>query len=252
MNTDRDREDYERWQRYGRDRGWVEKMGDKVRSWFGDEDAERRRRMDESQERSSQFREGRSTSYDSPQGPYPQQAQHYTSRPGNYGSVEYMRPSGHPDYFGEHDQWDQGRSDWYGTRGSREEQGRWHPGMHREERYTPYASRFYGGQSGETFAGRGPRGYQRNDERIKDDVCERLTMHPEVDATEIEVIVQNGDVTLTGVVHSRWEKRRAEEIAEDVYGVNNVHNNLRMGTLGESSQGSLTRPTEDKILHRPR
>lgn len=40
-------EQYRGERRSGRDRGFVERAGDEVRSWFGDEDAERRRRMDE-------------------------------------------------------------------------------------------------------------------------------------------------------------------------------------------------------------
>src|SRR5687768_5171077 len=37
------------------------------------------------------------------------------------------------------------------------------------------------------YAGRGPKGYQRSDERIKEEVCDRLTADPDVDALEIEV-----------------------------------------------------------------
>ncbi len=126
--------DYERWGegRYGRegDRGFVERAGDEVRSWFGDEDAERRRRMDE-------MRRGR----------------HY---------------------------------------------------------------------------GRGPRGYRRSDERIKDDVNDRLTDDPFLDASEIEVAVESGVVTLTGTVESRHDKRRAEDLAEMVSGVTDVNNHLRV------------------------
>lgn len=39
-------------------------------------------------------------------------------------------------------------------------------------------------------AGRGPKGYQRSDERIREDVCDRLTEHPAIDASEIEVEVK--------------------------------------------------------------
>src|SRR5215210_2414486 len=43
--TEHDRSDRDRWGRG--DRGPVDRAGDEVRSWFGDEDAARRRRMDE-------------------------------------------------------------------------------------------------------------------------------------------------------------------------------------------------------------
>ncbi len=75
--------------------------------------------------------------------------------------------------------------------------------------------------------GRGPKGYQRSDDRIREDVCERLTQHPNVDASEIDVQVNNGEVTLNGSVDDRHSKRMAEDIAEDVSGVREVHNQLK-------------------------
>jgi hypothetical protein len=63
------------------------------------------------------------------------------------------------------------------------------------------------------YTGRGPRNYQRTDERIHEDVCERLTDDPQVDAFDIEVRVKDGEVTLVGNVNSRQQKRRAEDVA---------------------------------------
>jgi hypothetical protein len=80
----------------------------------------------------------------------------------------------------------------------------------------------------ETFAGRGPRGYQRSDDRIREDVSERLTQHPEIDATEIEVAVESGEVILRGMVDDRWAKRMAEDAVEGVSGVKDVRNELRV------------------------
>ncbi len=77
--------------------------------------------------------------------------------------------------------------------------------------------------------GRGPRNYQRSDDRIREDVNERLSDDVRVDASEIEVTVQNREVTLTGTVRDRNEKRWAEDIVEAVAGVNHVQNNLRVG-----------------------
>jgi osmotically-inducible protein OsmY len=79
------------------------------------------------------------------------------------------------------------------------------------------------------YAGRGPRGYRRSDERIREDVNERLTDDWRVDASDIEVSVDNGVVTLAGRVGSRAEKRRAEDVAESVSGVTDVSNQLRVG-----------------------
>src|SRR3712207_5795092 len=88
--------------------------------------------------------------------------------------------------------------------------------------------------------GRGQKGYQRSDERIREDVNDRLTDDPHVDASEIEVSVHNREVTLTGTVNSRFEKRHAEDLAESVSGVAHVQNNLRVGqTAGSASSGGL-------------
>jgi len=90
--------------------------------------------------------------------------------------------------------------------------------------------------------GRGPKNYQRSDDRIRDDVNDRLTDDPHVDASEIDVAVQNREVTLTGTVSSRFEKRHAEDLAESVSGVTHVQNNLRVqqtaGQAGSSISGA--------------
>ena len=111
------------------DRDWLDRASDEVSSWFGDEDAERRRRMDKMHDRS--------------------------------------------------------------------------------------------------FRGRGPKGYRRSDERIREDVNDRLTDHAYLDASDIEVSVKEGEVTLSGKVCDRTDKRLAEDVAESVTGVKNVQNNLR-------------------------
>lgn len=121
--------------REGSERGWLERMGDEVASWLGDEDAERRRRMDEAR-------------------------------------------------------------------------------SHR---------------------GRGPRGYTRSDDRIREDVSDRLTDDPYVDASDIEVAVSGGEVTLTGHVEHRGARRRAEDLADSVSGVTHVQNNLRVRSASEGT-----------------
>ena len=76
--------------------------------------------------------------------------------------------------------------------------------------------------------GKGPKGFTRSDERIKDDINCRLTDDAYVDASEIDVAVENSEVILTGTVPDRSSKRRAEDIAELVSGVKNVENRLRV------------------------
>ncbi len=84
------------------------------------------------------------------------------------------------------------------------------------------------------YAGRGPKGYRRSDERINEDVCERLTEHPAIDASDIVVAVSDGDVTLTGRVESRAVKHLTEVMVETVSGVKEVHNQLRVARLEEN------------------
>ncbi|HZH50860.1 MAG TPA: BON domain-containing protein [Microvirga sp.] len=76
--------------------------------------------------------------------------------------------------------------------------------------------------------GRGPKGYQRSDERIHEDVCERLADDPFIDASDIEVEVRGREVTLSGTVDSRGLRFRAEDLAAAVSGVAHVQNNLRI------------------------
>ena len=79
-----------------------------------------------------------------------------------------------------------------------------------------------------SFRGKGPKNWRRPDERIREEVNERLTEHDGIDATDIEVAVENGEVTLSGTVDSRWTKRMAEDVAAQCGGVTDVHNRLRI------------------------
>jgi osmotically-inducible protein OsmY len=117
-----------------------------------------------------------------------------------------------------------------GDYGSGEERGWW-------DRASDAVASWFGDEEAErrrrmdeqrqAFRGRGPKGYRRSDERIKEDVNDRLS-EGYLDATEIEVSVQNAEVTLTGTVNNRNDKRRAEDIAESVSGVSNVENRIRV------------------------
>ncbi|HEX5386925.1 MAG TPA: BON domain-containing protein [Gemmatimonadales bacterium] len=79
-----------------------------------------------------------------------------------------------------------------------------------------------------TYAGRGPKNHRRPDGRIAEDVCEALTVHLGVDASEIEVKVNDGEVSLTGSVEDRRMRRVAAEVAESVAGVRDVHTRVRV------------------------
>jgi osmotically-inducible protein OsmY len=112
---------------------------------------------------------------------------------------------------------DQVRS-WFG---GDDDDDREHPGR-REEMRGP------GARGDGKFRGRGPKNYRRSDERVREEVCDRLTDNEWLDASDVEVSVVAGEAILTGTVDSRYAKRLAENIAESVAGVANVQNNLRV------------------------
>jgi osmotically-inducible protein OsmY len=89
------------------------------------------------------------------------------------------------------------------------------------------------------FRGKGPKNWVRADDRIRDEVCERLADHPEIDAADLEVTVSEGEVTLQGDVHDRRMKYLVEDVADDVLGVRDVHNRLQIRrTTDPEARGS--------------
>jgi hypothetical protein len=85
------------------------------------------------------------------------------------------------------------------------------------------------------FTGKGPKGYQRSDERIREDASDALERNGDVDASDIEVKVHAGEITLEGTVSDRRSKRMAEDLIEDLPGVKQVHNRLRVEQGGDGS-----------------
>lgn len=83
------------------------------------------------------------------------------------------------------------------------------------------------------YRGVGPRGYVRSPERIYEDVCDRLTDHPLIDASDIEVLVSGTEVTLQGSIDNAIAASRAEAIAREVPGVKSVRNTLTVRSIGD-------------------
>lgn len=110
------------------------------------------------------------------------------------------------------------------------------------DRTTDEVSSWFGDEGAErrretdrNHRGKGPKNYSRSDERIKEDINDRLSDDPFIDASDIDVTISSGEVTLTGTVDHRSSKRRAEDLAESVSGVKNVENRLRVGQYAGSS-----------------
>jgi osmotically-inducible protein OsmY len=135
----------------------------------------------------------------------------------------------------------------YGNSGAQGQSNQY--GDAREDAY----GRGLGESYGQSLRGRGPKNYLRSDERIREDLSERLSDDPSIDASEINVEVKNGVVTLSGSVDARHLKHRVEDLADQCSGVKDVENrlsvqrslgNARSGTgqnvAGSSGGGSLT------------
>jgi hypothetical protein len=105
---------------------------------------------------------------------------------------------------------------------------------HRFPEVAPFGSSFAVGPASwrvePSYAGRAPRNSRRSDDRIREDVCEALTEDAFVDASDVEVSVADGVVTLSGAVATRDQKRDAEEISERCRGVRDVRNAIRVRT----------------------
>lgn len=163
---------------------------------------------------------------------------------GAYGhSSESYRPAYGP-----------GSISWFGS-GTQDEYGSWrHYGESRGflQRAGDEIASWFGDEDAarrreQDHRGRGPSDYTRSDERIREDVNDRLTHDGRVDATNIRVSVKDGEISLDGTVSSRQAKRRAEDVADEISGVKHVQNNLRVqetsqisgtGRLGSSGAGS--------------
>lgn len=96
------------------------------------------------------------------------------------------------------------------------------------------SGQFYGGGQTprtvepEPTAGRYPRGHGRPDERITEEVRDRLTAHSYLDASDIEVSVREQQVALRGRVSDGRAKSLAQDVAKSVAGVHAVRNELRV------------------------
>jgi hypothetical protein len=140
-----------------------------------------------------------------------------------WGDRDFAPPTGTP-------RWEESRRFGFGGHPERRpsEQGDWRGGP-------PWSEGDHGrwiergsGHWGQGFAGRGPKGYRRSDDSIREEINERLTDAFDVDPHDVEVAVEKGEVTLRGTVTSRYAKRRVEHIADQVRGVEDVHNELRI------------------------
>ncbi len=213
---DRQPYDRDRWER-----GMVERGADEVRSWFGDDDAQRRRDMDEARERSwGPRRHGWSADRHTVGSGREWNGGDY---PGYYDRGSYFRDRFDRNQWGNFDREPRQPNEADRHRSGYFDSSMGYASTSSAGNLNPFPYRGPG-----SFAGRGPRNFTRSDERIREDVVSRLTDDDRVDASDVDVQVQNGEVTLTGKVDNRRMRRAAEECAEDVPGVRDIHTQLRV------------------------
>lgn len=78
---------------------------------------------------------------------------------------------------------------------------------------------------------RGPKGWVRPDERILDELCERI-VRAGVDASALEVAVEAGEVSLRGELGTRQERRWVMDLAERILGVVSIDAEIRVREVG--------------------
>jgi hypothetical protein len=72
------------------------------------------------------------------------------------------------------------------------------------------------------------RAHGERDEQIYDDVLDRLSNDATIDGSDLEIILHEGEVTLSGSVPTAADRARAEVLADGVLGVVRVVNRLRV------------------------
>lgn len=234
----------------GHERDWSDRANDEVRSWFGHDKAPQRRGYDERGEygprddrdyyagaATGSYRTDDRTYHDRYRGDRPREDYSYRAR----DEARYASSSNRPRYNGT----DEAAIEYF--RAAREQRDDFQrheaqsPGAEfedRDDRYNggapAWARRERGGYWRQyeaprsPYIGRGPKDYQRSDDRVREEICDCMTDDPMLDASEITVQVSKGEVTLNGTVTSREQKRRAEDVAERISGVKEVTNQLRV------------------------
>jgi hypothetical protein len=173
--------------------------------------------------------------------PYGQAQQGWSEPPMQYGGYpgaqgQYGQPYGQQGLYGQQASF--GQQGQYGQQdyGSKHEDLYGQQGQYGSQlgKYGVQGQRGLSGQ--ENFRGRGPKGYTRSDERIKEEICERLTRHPEIDASEIELESKQGVITLSGSVDQRRLKHLVEDLVENVSGVKDIENRITVKPSTQSAQ----------------
>ncbi len=74
----------------------------------------------------------------------------------------------------------------------------------------------------------GPKGYQRSDERLREDISERLMEARYIDSSDVTVEVSGAKVVLDGTVPERRMKHAIEDLVAACPGVQDIDNKIRL------------------------
>lgn len=74
----------------------------------------------------------------------------------------------------------------------------------------------------------GPKGYQRSDERLREDISERLMEAHYIDSSDVTVEVSGAKVVLEGTVPERPMKHAIEDLVDACPGVQDIDNRIRV------------------------
>ena len=74
----------------------------------------------------------------------------------------------------------------------------------------------------------GPKGYQRSDERLREDISERLMEARHIDSSDVTVQVSGAKVVLEGTVPERRMKHAIEDLVDACPGVQDIENRIRV------------------------
>jgi hypothetical protein len=100
----------------------------------------------------------------------------------------------------------------------------------------------YGGSSRPSGTSRsfrpGPKGYQRSDERLREDISERLMQAYHIDSSEVTVDVRGGKVLLEGTVPDRRMKHAIEDMVDACPCVQDIDNRIRVESGPSFDKGS--------------
>lgn len=175
-------------------------------------------------------------------------------RPGSWADERGYGHAGHAGYAGERDQGREGQHRYGGGPEHRGGQRTGWPGGERDygdPRYgatAPDLSRFGRDDRRDAMRHRqGPKGYTRSDERIREDVCERLAHALDIDVSDVTVQVSGGRVELDGTVPERWMRHAVEDIADDCMCVRDVENRVRVRRDGDHDTGAVLHPAQRTV-----